>query len=89
MVQVKLIPREEKTVLKPDTPTNHKLPLLEEALAIEIARYYSHGLSEEEWRSFSQRLAKLPPSANVANTGAGNRLEQAVLNLKTAHLWPW
>jgi hypothetical protein len=88
-VQIKLTLREEKTVFKPDTPTNHKLPLLEEALAIEVARYHAHGFSEAEWRAFSQRLAKLPPSANVANTGAANRLEQAVLNLKTAHLWPW
>ena len=76
-------------MLKSDTSATPKLPLLEEALAIEIARYHSHGLSEAEWRARSQRLAKLSPSANVASTGAANRLEQAVLNLKAANLWPW
>lgn len=65
------------------------LPLLEESLALEIDMYVTNGLNEAEWRSACHRLAGMSTAANLPGADAANRLEQAVSNLKQAHLWPW
>jgi hypothetical protein len=70
------------------TPDPH-LPLLEEALALEVKKYQSSGLSETEWLEAYRRLAVMPPATGQIGAKAENRLDQVILNLKTAGLWPW
>ncbi len=72
-----------------DTLKTHHLPLLEESLAFELNRYLKRGLGEAEWLSSCRRLALVPTATHLAGAESGNRLEQAVFNLKTAGLWPW
>ncbi len=72
-----------------DRVKTYNLPLLEEALSIEIGHYVASGATEADWRKICHRLTSMPASKSLPNAHAPNRLEQAVINLKAVELWPW
>ena len=69
--------------------TTTQLPLLEESLAMDAAHHSRNGLSEKEWLSSLSHIAAIRTYESVPNHHVSNRLEQAVINLKVAGLWPW